>query len=94
MYHEQLVRVVVDSSRRDRAYCRYCGKPIVWRVTPNGRNIPLDADAIAVRADQNAETYVRYELFDRDAVHMATCKKMPKRHSRRGGRLAEAEARH
>jgi len=91
MYHEQLVRVVVDNSRRDRAYCRYCGKPIVWRVTPQGRNIPLDADAVAVREDQNAETYVRYQLFDRDAVHMATCKKQPQRPANR--RLVDAEAR-
>ena len=64
---EQLIRVVVDDNHQDRAHCRYCGKPMIWRVQPNGRGIPLDEHAVPVRVDQHSETYVRYELFDRDA---------------------------
>jgi hypothetical protein len=94
MYQEQLVRVVVDNGRVNRTHCRYCGKPMIWRIRPNGKSIPLDEGAQPVRTDQHAVTHVRYELFDRDAVHMATCKKQPKRQVNRGGRLAEAEARH
>ena len=96
MYHEQLLRVVVDRGRPDRVHCRYCGRPMIWRVRPNGRNIPLDEHALPIRVDQDAETYVRYELFDRDAVHMATCKKQPRRKPRpmrQPDRLTEAEAR-
>lgn len=93
MYHEQLLRVVVDNGPEHRQHCRYCGRPMIWRVRPNGRSIPLDEHALPVRTDQDAQTYVRYELFDRDAVHMATCKRQPKRQARSVDRLTEAEAR-
>lgn len=96
MYTEQLLRVVVDDGPEDRQNCRYCGKPMIWRVRPNGSSIPLDEHALPVRVDQDAETYVRYELFEREAVHMATCKKQPHkkpRPQRNPDRLTEAEAR-
>lgn len=93
MWHEQLLRVVAEDNHVDRAHCRYCGKPMVWRVMANGRSVPLDEHALPVRVDQDAETYVRFELFDRDAVHMATCKKKPKPKALPVNRLTAAEVR-
>lgn len=91
MYHEQLLRVVVDNGKLRRVHCRTCGKPFIWRVLPNGKSVPINEHAIHVREDRNEETFVRYELFDRDADHRVTCKKKP---ITRTDRLAEAEARH
>ena len=75
MYREQLLRLVADASAR-RQYCRRCGKPIVWRTTPTGASVPLNADALPRMTDQHPETYVRYELFDRADVHPRECKKV------------------
>lgn len=95
MWREKLVRVVVDA-KVDYGQCRYCHQPFIWRVTPSGRSIPINPHALPIRVDQHAETYVRYELFDPDDVHMATCKKQPKRRPqpfRPNVRLTLAEAR-
>lgn len=90
MYTEHLLRVVVDRGREHRTRCRECGKPMIWRVRPDGRSIPLDEHALPVRIDRDAQTFVRYELFERDAIHMATCKK---KQPVTRDRLSEAEAR-
>jgi hypothetical protein len=95
MYREQLLRLVVDN-KTDYGVCRYCKQPFIWRITPTGRSLPIEVHALPVRVDQHAETYVRYELFDREALHMAHCKKQPNRRPepfRASDRLTQAEAR-
>jgi hypothetical protein len=58
----------------NRSRCRHCKQPIVWRVNARtGRSIALDAHAIA-RETVVDDTRRRFDLFDRDALHVIRCR--------------------
>jgi hypothetical protein len=76
MLPERLVYVVAGS-RRPGA-CRDCGKAIEWVVNANGKNVPLNPNALVLRYDRNAGG-VKFEVVSPTAVHFATC---PRRRDR------------
>ena len=55
------------------AKCKSCGAEIVWKKTPNGKNIPLDADSEEKMAMVSAKDTDVVFIGDCFRVHWATC---------------------
>lgn len=76
MHREQLLRVVAEDMPK-YGRCRYCDQQLRWCTTAKGKNIPINAGARPLHSDTNADTKVRYDLYDRGDVHFVTCKNSP-----------------
>ena len=49
-----------------------CGKKIIWRVTPQGKKIPLDASAPVYLTSKEGDICMRVENYY--VSHFCTCK--------------------
>lgn len=75
----RLMHVVVGSRRP--AHCRDCGRPIEWAVNSNGKNVPLNPNALVLRYDRNGGG-VKFEVVSANAVHFASCPRRKERERR------------
>lgn len=58
--------------------CRYCGAPIVWRITAkNGKNVPFDPGALSLGTSRDTAREISYETLSSEHCHFATCTKRP-----------------
>jgi hypothetical protein len=66
--------ILVWAHMREDAKCRFCKRPIVWRVNrATGKSLPFDPGAFVFHTERDEVRGLQFELLSRDNLHFVTC---------------------
>ena len=84
-FFRNLVTCVDEAVRpRHLSHCRYCGHPVLWRVTTRGKNLPLHGHEPHPVQRWETANGVKYAAYSTEDVHFAKCPHRPARPRRYG----------
>lgn len=56
-----------------RARCKFCRRPVVWRISDEKKNLAFDPDAPVLRVDVHPEKLTKFDVLEATHLHSRTC---------------------